>query len=192
MVSFFLVSVNVIVENREVHDFGEVVCACEICTGEGPSLVDREEQTTEIDTRSKLTSPEACGGTLGAIISIFLAGITNALIASSTSTSEASPEFMGKMALAGLETLKQRTAARVGHRTVMDALIPFAEVLAQSGDIKKAAEATRKGGESTVELVAKLGRATYVGEREDGGALPPDPGAMAFVVVAEGLAKVLG
>jgi len=152
--------------------------------------VKRESKREREGTR--LTSPEACGGTLGAIISIFLAGITNALIASSTSTSEADAGFMGKMALAGLETLKQRTAARVGHRTVMDALIPFAEVLADSGDIKKAAEATRKGGESTVELVAKLGRATYVGEREDGGALPPDPGAMAFVVVAEGLAKVLG
>ena len=133
---------------------------------------------------------EACGGTLGAIISIFLAGITNALL--SSSEDKATPEFMGKMALAGLETLKQRTAARVGHRTVMDALIPFAEVLAETGDVKKAAEACRKGGESTVELIAKLGRATYVGEREDGGALPPDPGAMAFVVVAEGLAKVLG
>jgi dihydroxyacetone kinase len=142
----------------------------------------------------KLTTTEACGGTLGAIISIFLAGITNALISSANSPNPptATPEFMGKMALAGLETLKQRTAARIGHRTVMDALIPFAETLAESGDIKKAAEATRKGGESTVALKAKLGRATYVGEREDGGALPPDPGAMAFVVVAEGLAKVLG
>lgn len=97
---------------------------------------------------------------------------------------------MGEMALEGLETLKQRTAARVGHRTVMDALIPFAETLAQTGDIQKAAEACRKGGESTVQLKAKLGRATYVGEREDGSALPPDPGAMAFVTVAEGIAKV--
>jgi dihydroxyacetone kinase len=141
-----------------------------------------------------LTRSEACGGTLGAIISIFLAGITNALIAAAagSSTTNATPEFLGKVCLEGLETLKQRTAARVGHRTVMDALIPFAETLALTGDIVQAAEATRRGGESTIELKAKLGRATYVGEREDGSALPPDPGAMAFVVVAEGLAKVLG
>jgi dihydroxyacetone kinase len=72
----------------------------------------------------------------------------------------------------------------------MDALIPFAETLAQGGDIQQAAKASRKGGESTVALKAKLGRATYVGEREDGGALPPDPGAMAFVTVVEGIAKV--
>lgn len=136
-------------------------------------------------------SVEACGGTLGAIISIFLAGITNALIESANGgTSTANPEFMGKMALEGLETLKQRTAARVGHRTVMDALIPFAETLAQTGDVSQAAKASRDGGEGTVKLQAKLGRATYVGEREDGSALPPDPGAMAFVTVVEGLAKV--
>lgn len=72
----------------------------------------------------------------------------------------------------------------------MDALIPFAETLAKSGDIGQAAKACRDGGESTVKLQAKLGRATYVGEREDGSPLPPDPGAMAFVTVAEGLAKV--
>jgi dihydroxyacetone kinase len=120
--------------------------------------------------------------------------MTNALIAAAEagSTKEASPKFLGEIALEGLETLKQRTAARVGHRTVMDALIPFAETLASTGDIKKAAEECRKGGEATIKMQAKLGRATYVGEREDGKPLPPDPGAMAFVTVAEALAKVLG
>lgn len=69
----------------------------------------------------------------------------------------------------------------------MDALIPFGETLAESGDLKKAVEACRKGGESTVDLQAKLGRATYVGQLE--GEMPPDPGAMAFVTVAEGILK---
>lgn len=120
--------------------------------------------------------------------------MTNALIsaAETDSTQKPTPEFLGKIALEGLETLKQRTAARVGHRTVMDALIPFAETLSSTGDLKKAAEACRAGGEATIKMQAKLGRATYVGEREDGKPLPPDPGAMAFVTVAEGLAKVLG
>jgi dihydroxyacetone kinase len=88
-----------------------------------------------------------------------------------------------------LETLKQRTAARVGHRTVMDALIPFAETLAKTGSIAEAAKACRESGEATAHMQAKLGRATYVGERTDRD-MPPDPGAMAFVAVAEGIAKV--
>lgn len=71
----------------------------------------------------------------------------------------------------------------------MDALIPFSETLAKTNDIKAAAEAARKGGEATTTMQAKLGRATYVGDREDRKELPPDPGAMAFVAVAEGILK---
>ena len=130
---------------------------------------------------------------MGAIFSIFLAGFTTALIeaAAESPQPEIDPAFFGQTALAALETLKQRTAARVGHRTVMDAMIPFAETLASTGDLKKAAEACRKGGEATVGMQAKLGRATYVGEREDRKELPPDPGAMAFVTVIEGLEKAI-
>ncbi|ODN82872.1 dihydroxyacetone kinase [Cryptococcus amylolentus CBS 6039] len=128
------------------------------------------------------------GGTLGAIFSIFLAGLTTALIdAAASSTPEITPAFFGDITSKALETLFERTAARVGHRTVMDALIPFGETLAKGGDLKSAVEACRKGGESTVDLQAKLGRATYVGEVE--GDMPPDPGAMAFVAVAEGILK---
>lgn len=72
----------------------------------------------------------------------------------------------------------------------MDALIPFAESLASTGDITQAAAAARKGGEATTSMTAKLGRATYVGDRSDR-EMPPDPGAMALVAVVEGLAKVL-
>lgn len=133
---------------------------------------------------------DSCGGTLGAIFSIFLAGFTNSLIASSQSSDlTIDPKFFGKTALEALETLKARTAARKGHRTVMDALIPFSESLAESGDLRLAVQECRKGGEDTSEMTAKLGRATYVGERSDR-VMPPDPGAMAFVAVVEGIAKV--
>lgn len=73
----------------------------------------------------------------------------------------------------------------------MDALIPFVETLTSSNDLTKACEASRKGGEGTATLQAKLGRATYVGESKDGKPMPPDPGAMALVVAVEGLLKGL-
>lgn len=119
--------------------------------------------------------------------------MTTSLIESAESSSGSTTvdaSFIGKVTLAALETLQQRTAARVGHRTVMDALIPFAETLAKSGDLQQAAQAARAGGEATKDMIAKLGRATYVGQREDRD-MPPDPGAMALVAVVEGLAKVL-
>ncbi|WVR08631.1 dihydroxyacetone kinase [Kwoniella sp. DSM 27419] len=132
---------------------------------------------------------DSMGGTLGAIFSIFLAGATTALIKAveSDPNVEVTPRFFGKIAEEALDTLKQRTAARVGHRTVMDALIPFAETLASTGDVEQAAEACKKGGEGTVQLQAKLGRASYVGQLD--GDMPPDPGAMAFVAVAQGILK---
>ena len=132
------------------------------------------------------------GGTLGAIISIYLAGMTNAIIAAASETPQPAVDtaLFGKVAMEGLDVLKQRTTARVGHRTVMDALIPFAETLAATSDLTKAAEASRKGGEGTVDLTAKLGRAAYVGDRTDTD-MPPDPGAMAFVAVVEAVAKVV-
>jgi dihydroxyacetone kinase len=73
----------------------------------------------------------------------------------------------------------------------MDALIPFAETLAETGSLDAAVKASRDGGEATKVMQAKLGRATYVGEREDGKPMPPDPGAMAFVAVVEGIQKAL-
>lgn len=132
---------------------------------------------------------DAMGGTLGAIFSIFLAGLTTSTMAAAAQDPQpkVTPQLLGQLAMGGLETLQQRTAARVGHRTVMDSLIPFAETLANSGDVKAAAQAARDGGEGTARLTAKLGRAAYVGDREDVD-MPPDPGAMAFVAVAEAIA----
>jgi dihydroxyacetone kinase len=39
-----------------------------------------------------------------------------------------------------VESLKNHTGARVGDRTVMDVLIPFADTLNESRDFKKAVE----------------------------------------------------
>ncbi|WVF68211.1 dihydroxyacetone kinase [Kwoniella sp. CBS 6097] len=132
---------------------------------------------------------DSMGGTLGAIFSIFLAGLTTSIIKAVEADPQVqvTPQFFGKMLEEALDILKQRTAARKGHRTVMDALIPFADTLAETGDIKKAAEECKKGGEGTVTLQAKLGRASYVGQLD--GEMPPDPGAMAFVAVAQGILK---
>ncbi|WVQ95651.1 dihydroxyacetone kinase [Kwoniella sp. CBS 9459] len=132
---------------------------------------------------------DSMGGTLGAIFSIFLAGLTTSIIKAVEADPqvEVTPHFFGKMLEEALDILKQRTAARKGHRTVMDALIPFADTLAETGDLSKAAAECKKGGDGTVTLQAKLGRASYVGQLD--GEMPPDPGAMAFVTVAQGILK---
>ncbi|WP_020613208.1 dihydroxyacetone kinase subunit DhaL [Sediminispirochaeta bajacaliforniensis] len=83
---------------------------------------------------------------------------------------------------AGLEAIKKRGKAHVGDKTMLDALVPAVEkmeVLAGEGkDISTllggAVEAAEAGLASTIEMVAKKGRASYLGERSKG---HQDPGA---------------
>ncbi|KIY44664.1 dihydroxyacetone kinase [Fistulina hepatica ATCC 64428] len=131
-----------------------------------------------------------CGGTLGAIFSIFLAALTAEVRKEAETNVDVTVDlkFWGRTSTAAIETLKQSTKARVGHRTVMDALIPFVEALATASTFSEAAAACKAGGEGTAKLTAKLGRATYVG---DNGNLPPDPGAMSLVFLVAGIDTVL-
>lgn len=135
-----------------------------------------------------------CGGTLGAIYSIFLAALT-AEVRLLGASRPVDVGFWGEAAANAIETLGHSTKARVGHRTVMDALIPFVDGLSApaSSDVAGLTEAIKRcaaGGEGTKDLVAKLGRATYVGS--DRGPLPPDPGAMSTVFFVRGLGSVFG
>jgi dihydroxyacetone kinase len=70
----------------------------------------------------------------------------------------------------------------------MDALIPFVAALSKATTFGDAVEAYKAGGEGTAELMAKLGRATYV---TDTGNLPPDPGAMSLVFFTKGMMEGL-
>lgn len=143
-----------------------------------------------VNTLSRLSTliDESCGGTLGAIVSIFFGALTAEVAAAQPSTLDGS--FWGPVVHAAVQTLMKTTAARVGHRTIMDALIPFADTLKRSGDLALAVAAAEQGAQSTIPLTAKLGRATYVGQGHSG-PLPPDPGAMAVVYVVKGLAQSL-
>jgi dihydroxyacetone kinase-like protein len=93
---------------------------------------------------------------------------------------------------AGLQGLMNRGKAAVGEKTMIDALVPAMEALKPAGDdslvsaLARAVEAVRKGSDSTVPLVAKKGRASYLGERSAG---HRDPGAASSVLLLEALQK---
>ncbi|KAJ4175259.1 hypothetical protein NW754_005680 [Fusarium falciforme] len=70
-------------------------------------------------------------------------------------------------------------------RTVMDTLIPFAEIIAKAGFVG-GVEAAVQGAEATKTMKPRLGRATYVGVG-DSTELPPDPGAWGAMVAIRGL-----
>ncbi|GKT84731.1 hypothetical protein Ct61P_02581 [Colletotrichum tofieldiae] len=86
--------------------------------------------------------------------------------------------------------MSRYTPARPGDRTLVDALYPFVDVLGQTGDVKKAAEAARAGADKTKGMKASLGRTVYIGG--SGFEQVPDPGAWGLSCFFAGLAGVEG
>ncbi len=97
-------------------------------------------------------------------------------------TAELGPDDVVTALAAALGGLQQRGKAEVGDKTMIDAWAPAvaaARAAAEGGGdvtaVLAAAEgAAREGAASTVPLVARKGRASYLGERSAGHA---DPGA---------------
>ncbi|MBU2664081.1 dihydroxyacetone kinase subunit L [Actinoplanes bogorensis] len=95
---------------------------------------------------------------------------------------------------AALEGVVARGKASVGDKTMVDALTPAVEAfdaaLASGGDpFQAAADAAEKGREATIPLVARKGRASYLGERSAG---HPDPGATSVTLLMRAAATTLG
>ncbi len=93
-----------------------------------------------------------------------------------------------------VEGIQKRGGAKLGDKTLLDALIPAAEALnasAAKGEdmlsaMKTAAEAAVAGAEKTKTMVATKGRASYVGERSVN---YPDAGAVAIGVIFTEITK---
>jgi phosphoenolpyruvate---glycerone phosphotransferase subunit DhaL len=98
---------------------------------------------------------------------------------------------------AGLEGVKARGKAEPGDKTMVDALTPAVEALRQAVDegaslqagLARSAAAAREGMEATVPLVARKGRASYLGERSKG---HQDPGATSSWLLLRSAAEALG
>lgn len=92
----------------------------------------------------------------------------------------------------GLEELSDMSGAKVGDKTMMDALIPASEAIAAyEGDdetalFAAAARAAMEGAEATKQFVSKFGRAKSYGEKTLG---TPDAGAMSMAYFFQGLAQ---
>ncbi|KAH7155977.1 dihydroxyacetone kinase [Dactylonectria macrodidyma] len=128
--------------------------------------------------RIALALERSIDGTSGALYELFVTALAAALQTAPEET--ATLETWAKAAGVALTRLQAMTPARVGDRTLMDALTPYVEALAK-GDVEQAVEAARRGCESTRGMEASLGRAVYVaGENWDKVA---DPGAEGIVAI---------
>ncbi|MGV7904424.1 DAK2 domain-containing protein, partial [Mycobacterium kansasii] len=76
---------------------------------------------------------------------------------------------------AGLDAVVELGGARVGDKTVVDAISPAADVLDAGGSLADAAAAAAQGVAATADSTASRGRASYLGDAVIG---VPDPGAL--------------
>ncbi|ESX96976.1 MULTISPECIES: dihydroxyacetone kinase subunit DhaK [unclassified Mesorhizobium] len=113
----------------------------------------------------------AMGGSSGVLLSIFFTAAAQASNGGAT---------LSKALLAGLDRMTFYGGARVGDRTMVDALEPALKALDAKG-LDAAATAARHGAEATAAMEkAKAGRSAYVGAKLQG---VVDPGAHAVAEV---------
>lgn len=98
---------------------------------------------------------------------------------------------------AGIDGVRARGKAEPGDKTMIDALEPaqaaLAEAVAEGAGLAEALErmeeAARQGMEATIPLVARKGRASYLGERSAG---HQDPGATSSHLMLAAAASLWG
>ncbi|MEU5716337.1 dihydroxyacetone kinase subunit DhaL [Streptomyces sp. NPDC020403] len=87
----------------------------------------------------------------------------------------------------GVAAVAQLGGARSGDKTMLDALLPAVEALGTSAEAAR--DAALAGAEATVPLLARKGRASYLGERSIG---HQDPGATSAALLVGALVEAGG
>ncbi|MCJ1275100.1 hypothetical protein MMC21_002900 [Puttea exsequens] len=129
-------------------------------------------------------------GTSGALYAIFLNSLaSNLRLQDAASPKPLTAELWGKALRLSIQGIGKYTPAQPGDRTLMDALVPFVDVLEKTKNVKNAAEAAKEGADKTKGMKASLGRSVYVGGT--GFESVPDPGAYGLSIFLSGIADAL-
>ena len=130
------------------------------------------------------------GGTSGPLFGMWFRALSRAL-------PEADPADLTQLAEGvreGTATVQRLGGAEVGDKTMVDAMVPAAAALTDAAGaepeqaLTAAAEAAESGAASTEELIARRGRASYVGEVARG---VLDPGAVTVAMFFRAGARAL-
>ena len=155
-----------------------------------PELVSRDAASAL--KKAGMTVISKVGGSSGPLYGTILRKVGAAAKKKGGLTLDSFTEGLEK-GFAGIQSL---AGASLGDKTMLDAMQPAIDSLkASAGDGKgaaealtAAAEAAAAGAEATVPMVAKKGRASYLGERSVG---HKDPGAASFAYCMAAVARAL-
>ena len=122
------------------------------------------------------------GGSSGPLYGVLFLRCGNVLASSGATELAQWAEALDK----GCMAISELGGAKLGDRTMLDALDPFAKALKKSEDgntsreaVVAAVEAAERGVEATAQMKPRVGRSSYLGDRVLG---YPDPGAKAITV----------
>ena len=149
------------------------------------------ESADELLKKAGMTLVSKVGGASGPLYGTFFLRFGTALAGA-----DLTPETIGKALHAGVEGVLARGKPELGDKTMYDAWAPALEAydgaVAGGADLgtalTAAAEAAAKGRDATIPLVARKGRASYLGERSAG---HQDPGATSTTLILESAARTL-
>jgi dihydroxyacetone kinase-like protein len=149
------------------------------------------DSADELLKKAGMTLVSKVGGASGPLYGTFFLRFGTALAGA-----DLTPEAIGKGLHAGVEGVLARGKAELGDKTMYDAWAPALEAydaaVAGGSDLgtalTAAAEAAAKGRDATIPLVARKGRASYLGERSAG---HQDPGATSTTLILESAARTL-
>lgn len=143
--------------------------------------------------KAGMTLVSTVGGASGPLYGTFFLRLGTTL----TTDGELSAEKFAAAMKAGLDGIVARGKASPGDKTLVDTLAPAVEAAQEaaaagkslSESLQAASAAADKGRDATVEMVARRGRASYLGERSRG---HQDPGATSMALLIDSAARCLG
>lgn len=143
--------------------------------------------------KAGMTLVNTVGGASGPLYGTFFLRLAKALPADG----DIDAAQWGTALRAGLQGIIDRGKASVGDKTMVDALTPALEAydaaVADGADVaaalRAAADGAARGRDATIDLVARKGRASYLGERSRG---TQDPGATSLTMLLDSAARTLG
>lgn len=140
-----------------------------------------------------MTLVSTVGGASGPLYGTFFLRLASPL----AGTEDVGSAEFGRALRAGVDGIVARGKAEQGDKTMYDALAPALaayDAAAQAGSgladcLAAAAEAAAQGRDATEPMIARKGRASYLGERSTGHV---DPGATSATLLVEAAARTLG
>ena len=143
--------------------------------------------------RAAASGMGSAGGAIGPIYGRGLLAVADAIASGSDAAAEA-VAVARRAAEGAAAAVIALGGAKPGDKTILDALVPYAEALASaetrglgwSKAASEAAAAARAGAEATASMEARIGRSSRFGERSVGTA---DPGATSFAIIVEAIAR---